>query len=410
MQKCLVLITNFYPYLKGEEYIESEIPILAKRFDKVIILSLMVSEGDEHTRSVPDNVIVIPSKVSHQKSNRLKMLWNSLTEKPSERENASAAQKLYSKYFEARTVMILRNLEQELGSIDFSLYESVTLYSYWTYITAKIAVELKNGFFSSYNPVTLSRSHRYDLYENETKLQFLPQRNYLFNHLDYIFPVSDHGTAYLKSTNPEFEEKFQTKYLGTQPLDFRCEVKEGTFHLVSVSALRPVKRVGLILEAVEKLHAKDIDIKWTHFGDGDELSNLTQKSQALVQEGIVEFKGFVKNKDVLEWYRENNPDVFINVSKSEGVPVSIMEAASVGIPVIATDVGGTKESVINGYNGMILEADLAAQDLADALEVFIGMSHSERTEFSDNACQLWQERFNAQQNYTAFADFLFNLS
>lgn len=410
MQKCLVLITNFYPYLKGEEYIESEIPLLAKRFDRVIILSLMVSEGEEPTRSVPHNVVVIPSKVSHQKSSRLKMLWNSLSEKPSERKNASAAQKLYSKYFEARTAMILRNLEQELASIDFSSYESVTLYSYWTYITAKIAVELKNGFFSPYNPVTLSRSHRYDLYENETKLQFLPQRDYLFNYLDYIFPVSDHGTAYLKSTNPEFEEKFQTKYLGTQPLDFRCEVKEGTFHLVSVSALRPVKRVGLILEAVERLTSQGIDVKWTHFGDGEELSKLTKKAQPLIQKGRVDFKGFVKNKEVLEWYRENNPDVFINVSRSEGVPVSIMEASSVGIPVIATDVGGTREGVISGFNGILLDADLTAQDLADALEIFIGLPHSERTELSENACQLWQERFNAQQNYTAFADFLFNLS
>ena len=38
-------------------------------------------------------------------------------------------------------------------------------------------------------------------------------------------------------------------------------------------------------------------------------------------------------------------DLFINTSSSEGVPVSIMEALSVGIPIIATDVGGTKEIV-----------------------------------------------------------------
>jgi len=47
------------------------------------------------------------------------------------------------------------------------------------------------------------------------------------------------------------------------------------------------------------------------------------------------------HNDVLNYYASNPVDVFINTSSSEGLPVSIMEAMSFGIPVIATNVGGT---------------------------------------------------------------------
>lgn len=49
--------------------------------------------------------------------------------------------------------------------------------------------------------------------------------------------------------------------------------------------------------------------------------------------------GYIANKDLLDWYKTNKPSIFINVSSSEGVPVSIMESMSCGIPTIATDVG-----------------------------------------------------------------------
>ena len=49
-------------------------------------------------------------------------------------------------------------------------------------------------------------------------------------------------------------------------------------------------------------------------------------------------------------------DYFINLSDSEGIPVSIMEAMSVGIPIIARDVGGNREIVTNN-NGCLLEGD-----------------------------------------------------
>ena len=65
------------------------------------------------------------------------------------------------------------------------------------------------------------------------------------------------------------------------------------------------------------------------------------------------FMGYVPNVEIMQFMEESNVDVFINLSTSEGVPVSIMEAQSYGIPVIATNVGGTGE-IIDKDNGILL--------------------------------------------------------
>ena len=57
--------------------------------------------------------------------------------------------------------------------------------------------------------------------------------------------------------------------------------------------------------------------------------------------------GHLDNNEIFNMYKNNSYDYFITLSESEGLPVSIMEAISCGIPVIATAVGGITEIVIN---------------------------------------------------------------
>ena len=59
MGKCLVLLTNYYPYFKGEEYLESEINYLSSEFSKIIIVPTMVNKGMNITRKTPNNVEII---------------------------------------------------------------------------------------------------------------------------------------------------------------------------------------------------------------------------------------------------------------------------------------------------------------------------------------------------------------
>lgn len=50
-------------------------------------------------------------------------------------------------------------------------------------------------------------------------------------------------------------------------------------------------------------------------------------------------------------------DIFILLSNWEGFPISILEAMRAGLPVIASDVGGVKEEIINGKTGWLMDAD-----------------------------------------------------
>ena len=58
MGKCLIFLTKKYPFETGEEFIENEIPVIAKEFEKVIIISTSVSDSSRMTRAVPKNAEV----------------------------------------------------------------------------------------------------------------------------------------------------------------------------------------------------------------------------------------------------------------------------------------------------------------------------------------------------------------
>ena len=135
-------------------------------------------------------------------------------------------------------------------------------------------------------------------------------------------------------------------------------------HVVSVSSLLPVKRVHLIAAALKHTQRK---IKWTHIGGGDTLSEVLVETGKIGDNVEVDLRGQVAHKDVLKWFEENSADVFVNVSSSEGLPVSFMEAFSYGIPAIATAVGGMPEIVTEDC-GVLLEPDFKPEELGVILE------------------------------------------
>ena len=90
---------------------------------------------------------------------------------------------------------------------------------------------------------------------------------------------------------------------------------------------------------------------------------------------------------------------FVNVSESEGIPVSIMEAASFGIPIIATDVGGTSE-IVDNSNGFLIENNkLIFEDVAFYLESALSLGESEYMSRRVNSRKKWLELYNSSNNF-----------
>jgi len=92
----------------------------------------------------------------------------------------------------------------------------------------------------------------------------------------------------------------------------------------------------------------------------------------------------------------------VNVSSTEGIPVSIMEAISCGIPVVATKVGGNPE-IVQEQNGLLLSPNPTPNEIA---RIFLhicdtpGFTDKMRRE----SRRIWRERFNAEKNFSAFSE------
>jgi len=94
------------------------------------------------------------------------------------------------------------------------------------------------------------------------------------------------------------------------------------------------------------------------------------------------------------------------VSETEGLPVTIMEAMSSGIPIIATDVGGTAE-LVNNDCCKLLSPCVTSEELSDELKEFYIRQDKDMLRF--NAKNQWENLVNAEKNYTEFAEFLVSL-
>ena len=115
------------------------------------------------------------------------------------------------------------------------------------------------------------------------------------------------------------------------------------------------------------------------------------------------FVGQLPNNQILKYYSENKVDCFIHTSEIEGgAPVSIMEAESAGIPIIATDVGGVREMIQN--NGILLSSNPTVDEIANAIEIIINSSDKEKEEMKRNSERIWNEKFDAKKNAKKFIE------
>jgi glycosyltransferase involved in cell wall biosynthesis len=113
------------------------------------------------------------------------------------------------------------------------------------------------------------------------------------------------------------------------------------------------------------------------------------------------FHGHVSSGRIRSWYNEQSVDVFVNVSSSEGTPVSIMEAISYGIPIIATAVGGNCE-IVDENNGLLIPPNPTASDLANALVYFTGATE-ELSQLRSGSRLVWESKYDAARNYYKYA-------
>lgn len=118
--------------------------------------------------------------------------------------------------------------------------------------------------------------------------------------------------------------------------------------------------------------------------------------------------GELPHHQVLAWLSSYPIDVFCNVSSSEGLPVSLMEAASCGLPLLATDVGGNCE-IVDDSVGRLIPGGSGASVIADALTDIAKESKLVHLQWRRLSRERWAALFDAEKNYARFADDLMSI-
>lgn len=203
--------------------------------------------------------------------------------------------------------------------------------------------------------------------------------------------------ATLNAYEEQIGVRFRLKRVVYNPVSLpkvRAPIREGNpeIRLVTVARLTRQKGIDVLLRAVAEIQCNKTSnhpsVRVVVVGDGDQRERLQSLAVSL---GVsAEFLGF--RKDVQELLRDS--DIFILPSYNEGLPYTILEAQSIGLPVVATRVGGIPEAVEDGVNGLLVEpGDHLA--LARAIDRLIG-SRELRTRLALRARKNVEHKFSPE--------------
>lgn len=392
--KSLYVFTAQFPYGGQESFLETEVIYLSQRFDKVIFIPL----GGQGTtqREIPKNCFVDTSLYT----SRYKKLIKSFKGIPHVFPAYASlffTDRVYCNFKKARTwlfsIIMCSYYRQSRVVRDMlkNIHEQDVIYSYWGADYNSILL-----FFAG-KAKLVSRFHgHWDLWLSMDEEGYIPNRKKLMRTLNAAVTISNKGENFLRNRYPLAPLK--TFHLGSTDCGLCRKSNDNKLRILSCSSVYPLKRVSLIFEALSSI--KDLDIEWTHIGDGPSFDGLkeTVKNRKVALKSML--KGSLKHTEVLEFYKENPVDIFINLSTNEGIPVSIMEAISFNVPIIATNVGGTSE-IVTEKTGILLNPNPTIEEISKAIHDIIKMGLQPR--------DFWDKEFNAKKNYSAFADYLYNL-
>ncbi len=388
-------------------FVINDIKRIAEKRDKMYLFSVDLLEGKE---LLPNNVVVIEEFVNWKAYRPLNLVLNNLFPilgiyiaeclalkkiLPLKRSFALLA----SNIFKAECVidhLKIENVTLDKSNIHFS---PITAYSFWFYDCIYLAWMRKKGWIDK----AVTRAHSGDLYEDhisiKNKLLF---RDFQFSLLDNIFPVSNMGTNYLRDKYPLNKQKIETIYLGSKDNGLNPFNHDGVFTIVSCASFRHHKRIHKIAEMLQFV---DFPLRWYHIGDERLNSNDPKISEYKInKEKLKECKniefvplGSMSNEEIFNFYQTKSINLFISLSAVEGIPVSIMEAISFGIPILSTDVGGCRE-IVTEETGIIFPLKTNTKEIAQIISEF-KQSNKNTNEFRKRVRKFWMENFDAEKNY-----------
>lgn len=404
MNTCY-LFTAAYPFTDKEAFVHAELPLLAESFEKVIILPL-----DKITDSVelPNNVEVeylfnnfstgnlgFKSKLANFFS------WSFILDFISNGLKVVFKPAKFKNYFSQYNQNVNKSFVLETYFAEKVSSGANYFYSYWfdNWATILALYKKRHADFKF-----ISRAHGYEVFPEQSNVGFFALRSLQLKGVSKVFSVSKEGAKMLRRSNFAYASKITHSYLGSKDYGLGKFDNNEVFTIVSCAHVAGIKRIERIGEVLKHI---DFPIRWVHFGgyylDEQEAQTrlLTVTDELKEYKNIrVELLGSKTNAEVMEFYKANTVNLFISLSSTEGIPVTMMEAISFGIPVLSTNVGGCSE-IVTEDSGILVSKEESVEEIANKIKEFrLGKWN---TKLYRNTVRLfWSENFHQENNFRKF--------
>jgi len=226
-------------------------------------------------------------------------------------------------------------------------------------------IHVHHGYFGSWIAMVAARLlgtnfsmtlHGSDLLVHATYLDMKLER------CSFCATVSEYNRRHIRETYPRIAaEKLLVARLGVEVAvtetagSSNSRQKTGdALTLLAVGRLHSVKDHAFLVRACSLLLSRNVNVKCTIAGDGPERRNLKALIRELGLEARITLLGHVAREDMASYYDE--ADVVVLTSRSEGVPLVLMEAMARGRIVLAPAITGIPELVVAGKTGFLYES------------------------------------------------------
>lgn len=401
--QTLILFTFSFPFGNSEQFLETEIEYISSQFSKVLLVPYSY-DSNMDSRALPDGVKCLTPLYNFSKfSYILKGIVNFSPITFAIKE--FFCKKVYTnrKWIRSWLLSWLRirwMLADKRLKATLSCNKDALLYFYWGTGIADIIPFLDNR-------KKIIRFHGADFYE-ESSLNngYIPFRNKQLKSMDYGIFISKYGERYLREKYRDISFDAKIYPLGVKHIGKSMPETDGTLKIVTCSAMIPLKSIKTLVNALKSLQ---IAVTWTHFGDGPLKNDIQERIEKLPANIKCNLMGLVPNREILNYYKNNPVDLFINTSLEEGIPMSIMEALSAGIPVYATDTGAITE-LLDKKAGKRLPVGIKPEDLAKEIMGFYDLSKTSKLKLRDGAFNCWKNKADSEIKYSEFSKFLLDYS
>lgn len=265
---------------------------------------------------------------------------------------------LYILRIEFNRFKFIRDYCNKNREVDVVVFDHVTAFIFFTMMNKNKNVKIVL-FQHNSGDISEMGEKRFPSMKNSAHIKII--ENIFFNRvdsLDRIVFISKFAKNIFDIANPKLKCKTETIINGIPDIDYHIDDNknsDGILKLISVGTVSNRKGQDIILKALSNLDKKLLsNFRLIIVGVGPEYNEFKQLATELNIEDNVQFVGEKEQNEVFKLL--NKSSVFILMSHSEGLPLSILEALRVGLPIITSNAGGCPETVSN-KNGFVIKPD-----------------------------------------------------